>query len=89
MGTIRPEDVKLIAAQGIELGAFAEAVLAIRSGNTYVNVHTVKFPNGEIRGQIRSRFQRDLDDDDDDDDDKIRIRTRIRIKIRTNERCCC
>jgi hypothetical protein len=25
----------------------------IRAGNTYVNVHTVQFPAGEIRGQIR------------------------------------
>ena len=44
-------------AQGIEMGVgFAEAVRAIRSGNTYANVHSVKFPGGEIRGQIRSRF---------------------------------
>ena len=25
----------------------------IRSGNTYVNVHTSQFPGGEIRGQIQ------------------------------------
>jgi hypothetical protein len=25
----------------------------MRSGNTYVNVHTVAYPGGEIRGQIR------------------------------------
>jgi hypothetical protein len=27
-------------------------VEAMRSGNTYVNVHTVRFRPGEIRGQI-------------------------------------
>jgi hypothetical protein len=27
---------------------------AMRSGNAYCNVHTVNFPGGEIRGQIRS-----------------------------------
>jgi hypothetical protein len=25
----------------------------MKSGNTYVNVHTVRFPDGEIRGQIK------------------------------------
>ncbi len=45
------------SAQGIAGGAtggtaaeFAEIVNAIRSGLTYVNVHTNKFPGGEIRG---------------------------------------
>ncbi|MCR8845005.1 CHRD domain-containing protein [Paenibacillus sp. SC116] len=30
----------------------ADLVSEIRSGNAYVNVHTVKHPNGEIRGQL-------------------------------------
>lgn len=30
----------------------AELVAAMRAGNTYVNVHTVEHPPGEIRGQI-------------------------------------
>ena len=30
-----------------------DLVKIIKSGDTYVNVHTDKFPNGEIRGQIK------------------------------------
>jgi len=39
--------------QGIAAGDFAAAVRAIRSGETYANMHTAKFPAGEIRGQVR------------------------------------
>jgi hypothetical protein len=38
--------------QGIENGSMGELVRAIRAGATYVNVHTTRFPAGEIRGQI-------------------------------------
>lgn len=31
---------------------FAEAVQAIRDGDTYVNIHTAAYPGGEIRGQL-------------------------------------
>lgn len=41
------------AGQGIEAGDIDALIAAIRSGNTYVNVHTATFPAGEIRGQIR------------------------------------
>lgn len=39
--------------QGIPAGDFAAALRAIRSGETYVNMHTAKFPAGEIRGQVK------------------------------------
>jgi hypothetical protein len=39
--------------QGIEPGAFAEIAAAIREGVAYANVHTSKWPGGEIRGQLR------------------------------------
>jgi hypothetical protein len=31
---------------------FAQAIRAIRAGRTYVNIHTKKYPAGEIRAQI-------------------------------------
>ena len=47
--------------RGIEAGAFEEFVQAIRAGHTYVNVHTTKWPGGEIRGQIHDRDQKESD----------------------------
>lgn len=38
--------------QGIAAQEFAELVKAIRAGVAYVNVHSTKFPAGEIRGQF-------------------------------------
>ena len=46
--------------RGIEAGAFEEFVQAIRAGHTYVNVHTDKWPGGEIRGQIHDRDQKEF-----------------------------
>jgi CHRD domain len=45
-------------AQGIAPGELAEVLRAIRANAAYVNVHTVGFPSGEIRGQ----FDRGHDD---------------------------
>jgi len=39
--------------RGIAAGEFAELVRAMRNGATYVNVHSVTYPAGEIRGNIR------------------------------------
>ena len=55
-GTINnTTDIVGPTGQGIAPGEFAEAVAAIRAGVAYVNVHSAKFPNGEIRGQIGGR----------------------------------
>jgi hypothetical protein len=47
------------AAQGIAAEEFEEIVAAIRAGRAYANVHSSKFPGGEIRGQINDDDQRD------------------------------
>jgi hypothetical protein len=51
-GVVTPDLVIGPAATGIEPGAFAEVVAAIRNGTAYANVHTSKWPAGEIRGQL-------------------------------------
>jgi hypothetical protein len=57
-GTLTDADVQNVAASGIAgptattPGEFAEVVALVKAGRTYVNVHTVKFPPGEIRSQI-------------------------------------
>jgi hypothetical protein len=57
-GTLRAADVIGPAAQGIDPGEFGELVRAIRAGATYANVHTVKYPGGEIRAQLERRGRR-------------------------------
>jgi hypothetical protein len=54
-GTITPADVIGPAAQGIAAGEFGELTAAIRSGATYVNVHSTTYPGGEIRAQLHPR----------------------------------
>jgi CHRD domain len=61
-GTLRPSDVIGPAAQGIAAGESDELVDAIRAGVTYANVHSSKYPGGEIRAQLEG------DDDGDSDD---------------------
>lgn len=53
-GTIEADDVVGPTEQGIEPGELDELLSAMRAGVTYANVHSDKFPNGEIRGQIHS-----------------------------------
>jgi hypothetical protein len=52
-GTADASDVVGPAAQGIAAGELAELVRAIRAGKTYANVHSTKFPGGELRLQLR------------------------------------
>jgi CHRD domain len=54
-GVIDSADVVGPAAQGIEAGSLSEAVRALRKGAVYVNVHSTRFRDGEIRGQVGSK----------------------------------
>jgi hypothetical protein len=58
-------DVVGPTGQGIAPMEFNELIAAMRSDLTYANVHSNKFPGGEIRGQIRGGGGGDGDDDDD------------------------
>jgi hypothetical protein len=51
-GTIVAADVVGPVSQGFALGDLASVVAAIKAGVTYANMHTAKFPAGEIRGQV-------------------------------------
>jgi hypothetical protein len=53
--TIGPADIIGPAGQGIEPGAFEEIVAAMRAGHSYANVHSSKWPGGEIRAQVNDR----------------------------------
>jgi hypothetical protein len=57
-GTLHAADVIGPSNQGIDPGEFGELVRAIRAGATYVNVHTEKYPGGEIRAQLERRGKR-------------------------------
>jgi hypothetical protein len=59
-GTILPQDVIALTAQGLPGGedGFDALLGALRAGAVYANVHTDRFGPGEIRAQ--------LDEDDDD-----------------------
>ena len=54
-GTIEADDVIGPAGQGIAPGEFDEFLDALEAGATYVNVHSTKYPIGEIRAQIEDR----------------------------------
>lgn len=56
-GTVTAADVVGPAEQGIAPGEIDELIEAMENDRTYANVHSDKFPSGEIRGQIS-------DDDD-------------------------
>jgi hypothetical protein len=66
-GTIAADDVVGPVDQGIEPGALDELLAAMRAGVTYANVHSDKFPNGEMRGQIGKKHHGDQRNRDDHD----------------------
>jgi len=54
-GTITEANVTGPAGQGINPGDLTSALEAVRDGNAYANMHTMKFPAGEIRGQVERK----------------------------------
>ena len=60
-GDVTAADVIGPNGQGIEPGSFDEIVRAMRAGTAYVNIHTTRWPGGEIRGQINNQDQKTFD----------------------------
>jgi len=61
IGTISPASIIAVPGQNITAGDFGALLAAVGSNTAYANVHTVKFPAGEIRGQVK---QSDEDGDE-------------------------
>jgi hypothetical protein len=51
-GTITAANVTGPTGQGVTPGDLVSALRNVNSGAGYVNIHTTKFPGGEIRGQV-------------------------------------
>lgn len=65
-GTLAAADVVGPAAQGVAPGDFTSVMYAVRTGTAYANIHSEKFPGGELRGQITgSGFGRSEDKAED------------------------
>ena len=47
-------DIQAVGTQNLTAGDFAAALSILSGGVAYVNVHTINFPSGEIRGFVRS-----------------------------------
>ena len=65
-GDITAANVIGPTGQGIDAGAFAAIVQEMQDGFAYANIHTTRFPAGEIRGQINSGGNDENDQGDDD-----------------------
>jgi hypothetical protein len=66
-GTLTAANVIGPVPQGISAGEMAELIDAIEADTTYVNVHTSKYPAGEIRSQLDGHGHGHSDWHGDDD----------------------
>ncbi len=55
-GTTTAADILAVPGQAITAGDFATALEILRRHEAYANMHTTRFPGGEIRGQVHARF---------------------------------
>jgi hypothetical protein len=55
-GTLTAANVLAVAGQNVPAGNFDAIADALLTDTAYVNVHTMNFPAGEIRGQIGREF---------------------------------
>ncbi len=60
-GTVTAADVIGPVNQGINPGNLAAILEMMRAGFAYANVHTTRFPTGEIRGQLNANADDDRD----------------------------
>ena len=58
-GEVDATDVIGPGGQGIAAGEFAEILAAMRAGHAYANVHSSKFPGGEVRASINNHGEDD------------------------------
>ena len=63
-GTLTPASVVAVPAQHISAGDFNAVVSVLANKAAYANIHTVNFPAGEIRAEVR-RQHKDNDEEDD------------------------
>ncbi len=56
--TVGAADILAPGTQGIEAMNFVEFAAALRAGHAYANVHSSKWPGGEIRAQINDKDEK-------------------------------
>jgi hypothetical protein len=58
-GTLTKDNVRALTAQGLAAGDFNAFITVLAAGSGYANVHTDRFPTGEIRGNFVRSWVKD------------------------------